>query len=602
MLDMLARVEIVVGGLTLAAFLALYWVLRGAPLGQAAAPEPDAEAPPAGHRDRVAAAAVGGLLLVALGAVVAVGWGIPWSLPLFALGFGTVLATIRLNRRHRHASPTLRRVVQLADAVLNGALLAGVLIVGNVLAFRYGGRPLDFTRDRVYTLESQTANQLRSLKKPVTFTVFSGESERAAPQLSRIEELLALFQAENPPLIRVRRLNPFRDPLRFEALAKQVPDVAVAAGQGGGVVVELGEGPTAERVVVRTSEMFDAAPTGPYDPQTGRLESSYHGEDVLASALIRLREGKKPRIALTTGHGELPADELDPRRSGLGLLKGRLGAVGADVFDLPLIREGVPPGTELAIVAAPRSPFAPEELARLDAYMAGGGRLLVFLDHDGPTGLTDWLKTYQVEVGPGLIIDPRWNYQGRPAIVVAPIPDTDRHPIVAPLRDQWVIIPNATPLLIAGGPATAGTTRAAVAVPILKTSPWSWAESDPKDPNRQRDPRKEAPGPLTVGVAVADRPQAGAGAAETPRVVVFASRHLPDNIFIGNPANLDLVMNSVQWLRGRPDLVGIAPKRHVALLLTADPGLRAKLVWLPTFLAITLLIGLGVATYRARRA
>ncbi|HEX8200800.1 MAG TPA: GldG family protein [Isosphaeraceae bacterium] len=610
-LEVLSRAELVVGGLMVAAFLALYWLVRGAPLGQAAPEEPDAEAPPAGVRDRAAAAAVGGLLLVALGAVVAAGWSIPGSLPLFALGFGAVIATIRVNRRHRHASPSLRRVTRFADAVLHGALLAGVLVVGNVLAFRYGGQPRDWTRERVYSLESQTVNLLRSLNRPVTFTLFSGEGGQAGRQLGRVAQLLDLYKAENPGRVRIRRVNPF-DPVAFEALVKQVPDVAMAAGQGGGVVVELGEGPTADRVVVRSSELFEAAASDPYDPQAGRVESTFRGEDALSSALIRLREGTRPRIALTTGHGEPPDDELDPRRTGLGLLKARLGALGAEVFDLPLLREDVPSGTELVIVAAPRTAFAPEEVARLDAYMKGGGRVLAFLDDAATTGLEAWLKAYRIAPGAGLIVDPRYNTGGRPEMVVAPILGTENHPIVAPLRKQGVIVPHAAPLTIVAepGPGAGAPAPNSVAVPILRTSPWSWAETDLKDPDLKRDEGKDTPGPLTVGVAVtvADAEPAratGLGAVPapgTPRLVVFSSRYLPDNLFVANATNLDLVLNAVNWLRGRPELVGIAPKRHVALVLTADPNLRARLVWLPTLLAIALLVGLGVAAYLSRRA
>src|SRR5690242_14422618 len=100
-----------VGCLALAAFLVLFWVLRRAPLGQAAEQDDSAEAPRSGYRDRVAAAAVFGLVLVAIGAYVALAVSIPWSLPLFALGFGLVIALVSVNRSYRHASPTLRRVV-----------------------------------------------------------------------------------------------------------------------------------------------------------------------------------------------------------------------------------------------------------------------------------------------------------------------------------------------------------------------------------------------------------------------------------------------------------------------------------------------------------
>jgi hypothetical protein len=67
------------------------------------------------------------------------------------------------------------------------------------------------------------------------------------------------------------------------------------------------------------------------------------------------------------------------------------------------------------------------------------------------------------------------------------------------------------------------------------------------------------------------------------------------------PTNLDLLMNAVNWLRGRPELRGIAPKTHVALAMSADPSMRLRLVLVPTMVAILVIIGLGVTTYMARR-
>src|SRR5689334_11318394 len=124
-----------VGGLSLAAFLVLFWTLRGAPVGQDVDEDIAGEVPRAGYRDRVVAASVSGLLLVAIGAYVAVSSSIAPSLPLFAVGFGLLIYLAAANRRYRHASPILRRVVQFSNMAVGAALLGGVLIVGNVLAF-----------------------------------------------------------------------------------------------------------------------------------------------------------------------------------------------------------------------------------------------------------------------------------------------------------------------------------------------------------------------------------------------------------------------------------------------------------------------------------
>ena len=173
------RTEIWVGALAVAAFLVLYWTLRGAPPGQSATTEDDDDAPKSGYRDRVVAAVVTGLVLILVGAYVAATRSVPWSLPIFAMGFGLVLALVMVNQRYRHSSPSLRRTIEYSNAILNTALLAGVLIVANVIAFRYGGHVIDLTRERTYSLSSLSMNQIRGLDQPLTFHLIAGRGARA---------------------------------------------------------------------------------------------------------------------------------------------------------------------------------------------------------------------------------------------------------------------------------------------------------------------------------------------------------------------------------------------------------------------------------------
>ncbi len=173
-----------------------------------------------------------GFLLVLAGGYLAATVGIPWSLPAFAAGFGIVLAVLRVNRRYRHASPTLRRVLEFSNTALTASLVAGILIVGNVVAFRYGGRAIDLTRDRSFSLSSRTINLLQSLDRPVSFDVFFGNSPQSSRQLDRVRQLLDLYKAANPSRVRVEYLDPNNDVKEFEALVKRVPDMVGLLGDG----------------------------------------------------------------------------------------------------------------------------------------------------------------------------------------------------------------------------------------------------------------------------------------------------------------------------------------------------------------------------------
>ncbi len=109
--------------------------------------------------------------------------------------------------------------------------------------------------------------------------------------------------------------------------------------------------------------------------------------------------------------------------------------------------------------------------------------------------------------------------------------------------DRAVLVPNGAPIHILGqGPSAPGKSGTApvnanlVPIAILRTGPQSWAETDLTNPRPRFDKGIDEPGPVTVGVAVQERAAAAASAGSTagsgprPRLVLFSSRSLADNV------------------------------------------------------------------------
>ena len=556
----------------------------------------------------MAAVAVGLILIVGAG-FVALSRGILWSLPLFVLGFGLVLYLIERNRRYRHASPSLRRTIDFSTAFLNGSLLAGILIVVNVIAFRYGGRAIDLTRERTYSLSTMTTNQLSSLERPVTFTMIFGRGQRASRQRDRVVQLLESYKAANPRMIELLSLDPFNDSQRLEALAKRVPELELL--HGGGVVVEYGEGGGAEYVVVRNQDLFQPIPLDPAHGGMNHYASSFTGEDEFTSALMRLREGKKTRIAFTTGHGEPSTSDLTPRGRGIGEWKARFNKVGCAVIDLNLIQDEIPGDLSLLIVVGPKSPFKPDELVKLKSFTDRGRPMLLLIGTES-AGLEQFLKGFNLEMGRGVVIDPRSNFDGYASIVFAPIQGGVKHAIVDPLgTNRGVLLAGAAPIWVFGMPSRGSAPGQPVdtnlvPAPILRTSRFSWAETEPQKSPVQLDRDHDQAGPLIVGVAVAERAVTGGRgdrpAEGKPRLVLFSCPGMAENVFQEvERTNLDLLMNAASWLRERPDTQGIAPQTHVALTLSVDPYLRSRLILVPSVVALMLIVAMGVVVFIARR-
>jgi hypothetical protein len=528
-----------------------------------------------------------GLLLA--GAYVAARYGVPWALPAFGLGLGVLIGLARSDRLARAEDAGLRRAGRVAETALVLALLVGVLAVGNALAWPRLGPPRDLTRERAFSLASLTTKQVRSLAQPVTFTLFLGRGPWAAAQRPRVLQLLERMRAENPERVTVAEVARYADPEGFAALVKRVPEAAVATL--GGVAVEYGP----RHAVARIDELFAVPAATAGDP--AEFVSEFRGEDVLTSLLARLREGTPLRIGLTTGHGEpSPRDEDSP--GGLGRLTARLRELGAEIEVVSLVRDAVPEGLDVLVLPGPRTAFEPREADRLHAFADAGGRVLLLLDGAAPTGLAAWLRGFNVEVVEnGAIVDPIYNLDGRPDVPYAPIVGPGLHPVVEALANRGVVVPGATAMRLLGGPGSeeAAPNPAVVARPLLRTSPESRMAGASEAAAR---------GPFLVGAAVAALPESGGRALEgRPRLVVLASPSLATNAIVAAvPTNLDLVINAIAWLRRQPDLLGIAPATHVARTLVADPGLQARLVLVPTALAVAVLLALAYWAYRARRA
>ena len=286
--------------------------------------------------------------------------------------------------------------------------------------------------------------------------------------------------------------------------------------------------------------------------------------------------------------------------------------MGSEVIDLNLIRDAIPDDLALLILAGPRTPFKPEELAKLKAYTDRGGHVLALVGNTEPAGLDEFFKSFNLELGRGLAIDPMLNYNRNVNLIFAFLKGGQAHPITEALQtDRAIFVPSGAPIHILGqgskdpsGAPSPPVNRNLVPIAILRTGPQSWAETDLNNPRPKLDQGADEAGPLTVGVAVQERLAEGSpqGASPKPRLVVFSSGAIGDNFAQAiEPTNVDLLMNAASWLRGRPDAIGIAASTHVALTLTADPLLRNRLILVPTVLATLAIVAAGVLVYLARR-
>jgi hypothetical protein len=97
------------------------------------------------------------------------------------------------------------------------------------------------------------------------------------------------------------------------------------------------------------------------------------------------------------------------------------------------------------------------------------------------------------------------------------------------------------------------------------------------------------------------RPQTG----QAPRLAVFGSATMACNRQTsenrGNPLEWEIIANTLDWLREKPNNIGIEPKtRNVFTLDTTNINLN-RMVFLPAALMILAILGLGTGVWVVRR-
>jgi len=504
------------------------------------------------------------------------------------------------------------RIDPARAAQLAGVVAAAVLaIVLNVLAARHYRR-WDVTAAQRYTLSPATLTTLRELSEPLDVWVMLGGG---APLEQSVKQLLVAYQAETRR-IDVHDIDPDKaaDLPALEDVRKRFK-IEVGRSTEGRVVTD------AVVVVARgdrhwflsESDMFEVAGGGD-DTRVKPRE-----EQAITQAIRNVLGGDKVRLCFTTGHGE--PQLADGTEDGLGVLKDLLekdnfDAVAVDTTD-PSAHEPFK-GCAVAIVAAPRGPFAEDEAARLRTYLLEGGSALIAAgpinaaspNGMAPLGLDRALAPFGVGLDDDLIfeIDPRDVIPESRGIrfLIAPKPHAVTSALVATddIHDPPRVVvqfarslrrvteEGAAPpsdLLVTSGDAFAVSS-------IAGASEWTSV------PEKRPEDRK---GPLVVAMA-SERPKVGPKAPHGPRVVVLgtgsvmAARNWRDPGPVHGAAFF--VENAISWLAARPEVLDIPEKPTVAAGIRITDASRSEirlyvLVFMP--LAIGLL---GAAIFAWRRS
>ncbi len=486
-----------------------------------------------------------------------------------------------------------RRLVATAHAAIQIVLSLWLLVQVNAWGFQQSLR-VDCTRDRRFTVGDGAQRLLAQLdaagdEVDVVITVRfdqTPEGSLARTLFGRAERICREFELANPRFHIADVVDVASDPRRFAELRE-----TWGIEEENRIHLFL----DGHREVLGADDLAEIRRPTPAEPAIALAIVSEHVDRALEGALERLLLRERQAVAFTHGNGELPLG--NPRgNASIEALARALRERGYEVSSLDLFHTPeIPKGVRLLVaVAGIDRPFHWNAAARrsIEAYLDGGGSLLLFAPTEGACGLDTRLRELGIELGDGYVVVDGRDLQGArgPTNYLAITRFDDEHPITARFEfgefraDLWRFRPLAV----------SGSARA-----ILGTGADAWIEKDTRllrrDPD---DPR----GPFPL-VAAAEAPATGGG-GRGARVVVFGSWSAAlDDSFEQLPDTRRVILNCVSWLTDRETLASGGGRDLALDRIPLAEGLLHALLWTTVVLTplLSVLAGLGVWWLRRSR-
>ena len=455
---------------------------------------------------------------------------------------------------HRETFKTFssRRSTRMgANSILMAVLFLGILGIVNFLAARHSIR-WDFSENQNFSLAPQTHRVIRSLPRDVKITVFTREKDLGYQSYK--ERLDSYRQASSK--IAVEFVDPERQPKMAQSYGITRSDTAI----------------------------FESG------LQTVRVTNPSEAE--LTGALIRVTKDDKKRVMFLEGHGEPGTENRD--RTGFSLAKEILIKQGYEIGTLSLLTQAtVPDQTAILAIVGPRKPLTSDELNRIHDYVEKGGRLLLMVDPDTQADFTALLSQWGVGLGRGVLVDlqDRLAQGDLTALLVRTFTE---HEITQDINAA-VLFPLARHITF-----NDQIGKDWDFVPLARTSPNSWAETDLKGRVVSLNEKEDIKGPLPMAAALTPKTAPAEGKTKSA-IVVIGNSTFASNAFVNFPGNSELFLHTVAWLAQDRDMISIGPRDQVFRPFVPNPLQERTLLYVQVIFLPALVLIAGVQVWRKRR-
>lgn len=310
-------------------------------------------------------------------------------------------------------------------------------------------------------------------------------------------------------------------------------------------------------------------------------KNAFKGELLFSSAIFAVTDSHPAKAYFVLGHGE-----HDPENSGQDRGYAKFASILKEENNVEWEKislsntNDIPADCQLLIIAGPsKASFDVLELAKIEAYLKEGRRLLVLLNnitHGQHSGIEKVLAKWNVGVGDFLLEDRGHTFDGSDLV---PEQVNSNHPILKAIASEGLAIYLLSPRVVAFIP---GTTTKTVDSPQVETlaATSTNAIARYKIHGINGDEAQERRGTFSLIVAV----EHGSikNVSTGTRILVLGDSECFNNQNINTKANHFFASSAINWLVDRPQryLAGLGPRpiKEYKLILTNSQ--MHKLKWI----------------------
>lgn len=432
----------------------------------------------------------------------------------------------------------------------------GIMLVINIIVYKYPGKPMDFTEDKQNSLAAETLDTLSALPEAVHAIGFftSNYSSESA------KELLENYRINSDGKFTYEFIDPDQNPV---------------AAQSAGV---SGDG----KIYLQMDDRHEIV--------------SYASEEGITSALIRLMNPGDRTVYFLAGHGERDIDSSG--EESYSEIRAALEAKNYTVQTINLLVDNsIPNGAQVVIIAGSIDPLTSGEITTLKEFSSQGGALVILSEPAPVTNINSannpmgsYLTTeWGIVLNDDIVIDT--NSATQPLFAVAAA--YGDHAITEKLDGRIAFFPISHSISFSS-PGYVTTTE------LVATIADAWGETNfemmEEEGNVQFDSGEDVPGPIILALAAEN-------SSTSSRIVVFGDADFASDAYFDQYANGDLLINSIDWAAGEDDMINLTSPGTTSRSLNIPSSFTIALLWI-SFLCIFpgLIVAGGVASWLIRKS